>query len=110
MDWLRANTARSDIVLGAYETGNYIAAHAGNRVVIGHWAETVNWQTKFDEVRHFYGAAADDAWRRDLLARYRVGFVWFGQHERELGSFEPTRAAYLKPAFSNAEVTIYRVH
>ena len=109
VSWLRANTIRNQIVLGAYETGNYVAAHAGNRVVLGHWAETVDWQTKFDEVTAFYRAATGDARRCDLLARYRVNYVWFGPRERELDGFEPMQSSCLQLLFANSEVEVFRV-
>jgi hypothetical protein len=108
VNWLRANTVRADVVVGAYETGNYIAAHAGNRVVIGHWAETVDWQRKFDEVDAFYGKGDNDAERQDLLRRYGVRYVWSGAKERELG-FDPATISNLQLAFSNDTVRIYRV-
>jgi hypothetical protein len=109
VNWLREHTARDQVVLGAYETGNYIAAHAGNRVVLGHWAETLDGENKFDQVKDFYGAM-DDAVRRALLSRYRVGFVWLGAQERKLGGFDLERADYLEPVFANSEVTISQVH
>ncbi len=103
------NTARSDVVLGAYETGNYVAARAGNRVVLGHWAETLDWQKKFDQVEQFYGSTMDDAARRDLLARYGVRYLWVGPREHDLGSFDPSRVSYLEAVYSNSDVNIYRV-
>jgi hypothetical protein len=109
VDWLRANTARSDVILGAYETGNYIAAHAGNRVVVGHWAETVDWQRKFNEVGAFYGTLSGNALHRGLLKRYGVQYVWFGATEHELGEYDPAASPYLQLVFSNDAVQIYRV-
>jgi len=109
VDWLRTNTTRSAVVLGEYETGNYIPARAGNRVVLGHWAETADWQTKFDETERFYGAATDDAWRSAFLARYRVMYVWYGARERALGAFNPERVDYLQRVFENDTVRVYRV-
>ena len=109
VDWLGANTARSDVVMASYETGNYIAAHAGNRVVIGHWAETVDWQRKFDEVDAFYSAVTSNAARQSLLKRYSVRYVWFGAVERELGGFDPETCPDLKLVFSNDAAQIYRV-
>jgi hypothetical protein len=109
VEWLRANTARTDIVLSAYETGNYIAAHAGNRVVIGHWAETVDWERKMKEVDRFYSATTDDGWRIALLREYRIAYVFWGKAERDLGAFDPSRADYLQSVFANNTVIIYRV-
>ena len=109
VDWLRANTSRSDVVLGAYETGNFIAAHAGNRVVLGHWAETMDWRRKMDEVDRFYDASTDDAWRESLLHQYRVRYVFWSTRERTLGGFDPERAPYLQTVFTNEPARIYRV-
>lgn len=107
--WLRANTGRAAIVLSAYETGNYIAAHAGNRVVLGHWSETPDWETKDREVFEFYSPAADTAWRREFLRQNRVAYIWHGAKERELGAFEPALMSFWQPVYRNEEVTIYRV-
>ncbi|VAW33038.1 hypothetical protein MNBD_CHLOROFLEXI01-4195, partial [hydrothermal vent metagenome] len=41
--WLRENIPTNATVLGSYQTGNYVAAQAGQRVVLGHWAETVDF-------------------------------------------------------------------
>ncbi|MBI3912990.1 MAG: hypothetical protein HY327_02155 [Chloroflexi bacterium] len=109
-DWLlRARVSSTPVILGAYETGNYIAARVGNRVVLGHWAETVEWDRKFEQVEQFFRGETDEAARRALIARYRVAYVFYGPRERELGAFDPARADYLEPAYSNAQVTIYRV-
>jgi uncharacterized membrane protein len=102
--WLRANTTRDQVVLGTYEAGNYVAARAGNRVVVGHWAETLDWQTKFDATEKFFGAADDD-WRRDFLARYRVEYVLFDQPAQ----FDPTSVAYLVLVLDAPGAKIYRV-
>ncbi len=110
VDWLRANTSRSDVVMGAYETGNFVAARAGNRVVIGHWAETVDWKDKFDETERFYTDATGDEWRSTfLLNDYHVAFVFWGATERSLGDFNPEHASYLEKVFSNDTTRIYRV-
>ena len=107
--WLRANSARDDVVLSDYETGNYVAARAGNSVVVGHWAETLDYETKKNQVERFYGKSTNDNARRDLLTHYRVRYVWFGARERTLGDFDPTQASYLEPVFSNSDLAIYRV-
>jgi uncharacterized membrane protein len=97
---LRANTTRDQVVLGTYEAGNYVAARAGNRVVVGHWAETLDWQTKFDATEKFFGAADDD-WRRDFLARYRVEYVWVNSVDRQRNGFEPRARGFLRSVYRN---------
>jgi hypothetical protein len=109
VSWVRANTERSAIVLGAYETGNYLAAQAGNPVVLGHWAETKDWPVKYGLALRFYDSQTDDAWRRDFLQQQGVSYVWFGPQERRLGDFAPDNSDYLKPVHENGEFALYAV-
>jgi uncharacterized membrane protein len=107
VEWLRENGKQEAIVFSDYETGNYIASHAGNPVWQGHWAETVDWSNKSDLAEQFYSNDRDDAWRRQLLNRYAVSYVWYGELERQLGDFEPTGVDYLVPVYQDQEVTIF---
>jgi uncharacterized membrane protein len=95
MDWLAAHTSPGDTVLCAYETGNYVPARAGNRVVLGLGPQTVDIERKREEVQRFYDSsyagAEADAWRRELLRRYDVAYVLFGPRERALAC-DPDRA------------------
>jgi hypothetical protein len=109
VDWIHDNTDRSAVVLAAYETGNYIAAHAGNRVVLGHWAETVDWETKSDQTKRFFDASTDDTFRLDLIDNYSVDYIWYGPQERDLGGFDPMSASYLIPVYEEAGTTLLRI-
>ena len=109
VQWLRDNGERTAVVLGDYQTGNYVAAHAGNQVVLGHWAETIDYEGKTAVVADFYDAATADSWRRDLLDRNAVGYVWHGPRERALGTFNPQDADYLRPVYTQGAITIYQV-
>lgn len=109
-DWLRANGGgETAVILGDYQTGNYVAAHAGNPVVLGHWAETVDYDNKVAEVAHFFTADATDDWRQALLIRYNVAYVWHGPREQALGNFDPRQAAYLRPVHTQGNITLYQV-
>jgi hypothetical protein len=109
LDWLRANTAPEDTVLCAYETGNYLPARAGNRVMLGLGTETLDAERKRTEVRRFFDAGERDAWRRDILRQYRIAYVLLGPHERSLGAFDPGDAPYLTEVYANDTYEIYRV-
>jgi hypothetical protein len=109
VSWLRENAERDTVVLAAYETGNYIAAHAGNRVVLGHWAETVNWNMKYNQVSKFFDISTDNTWRSVFLKVHNVKYVWFGPLERTLGDFDPSGADYLSPAFQFADTYVFEV-
>lgn len=109
VDWLRANTVRTDAVLSAYETGNYIAAHAGNYVWIGHWTETDAWDSKRKDVERFYNASTKDEERNIFLRDHRIAYIFWGPAERELGAFDLTKTSYLERVFANSNVQIFRV-
>jgi uncharacterized membrane protein len=111
--WLRAENGESSpstaVLLGEYQTGNLAAARAGNQVVVGHWAETIGYEEKVAEVARFFDAETGDEWRRELLARYNVAYVWVGPREQALGAFDPETAVYLQPVYQNETITIYGV-
>lgn len=108
-NWLRENAPGTAVILGSYQTGNYVAAQAGQPVVLGHWAETVDFAGKETAVTHFFTATTDDTSRQTLLGEYNVTYVWYGPREKELGSFDPATANYLTPVYQNAAITLYSV-
>ncbi|MDX1686472.1 MAG: hypothetical protein R3248_00680 [Candidatus Promineifilaceae bacterium] len=107
--WLREHGDMSDVVMGSYQTGNYLAARAGVRVVAGHWAETIAFAEKEADIQAFYDEATAEETRRQLLGRYGVDLVWWGPRERELGAFRPDETAYLQPIYERDEIAIFRV-
>jgi hypothetical protein len=109
VNWLRENAPATAVVLGEYETGNYVAAQAGQRVVLGHWAETANYEEKETAVSQFFTGSTTDTWRDELLLNYGVNYVWYGPREKELGSFDPASSPYLELVYENDTIQIYRV-
>lgn len=107
--WLRENTADTAVILGSYQTGNYLAAQAGRRVMLGHWAETVDFVNKEAAVDQFFAPSSSETWRQDLLQQFDVDFVWFGPREQKLGAFDPAKASYLAPVYQNEFITIFSV-
>ena len=109
LDWLRQNAAASEVVLTGLEMGNIIPGQTGNRVVIGHPSETIHYDQKGREIISFFSSGESEAGRLDLLARYNVRYLWFGQEERALGPFDPSGAGFLEPAMTAGDVVLYRV-
>jgi hypothetical protein len=109
LDWLRENAAGSAVVLSSYQTGNLIAARSDQRVMLGHWAETVDFTGKETAVNQFFAASTSDTWRQELLRDFAIDYVWFGPREQELGRFDPAAADYLTPVYENKSITIYSV-
>ena len=108
-DWLQENVGLTKIVMAASETGNYLAGQVGNPVVLGHWAETVDFASKTREAGRFYAAATDDEWRQAFLSEHGVSYVWYGPQERRLGDFDPEQVPYLIPVYQGAPITIFSV-
>ncbi len=107
-DWLGAHLVSDQVVLAAYETGNYLPTRMAARVFIGLSPETVNLEAKSAMLRRFFGDG-DDVFRRQLLEDYGVDYVFYGPFERALGSFSPAAAPYLQPVYDNGPVQIYQV-
>jgi hypothetical protein len=110
MDWLAAHTEPSDIVLSSYKVGNYIPARASNRVFLGHCSETIRPMEKENVVRRFFQAQTSDAYRRQILRRYNIAYLFYGPAERALGDFQPAHRSYLEEVFANDQYAIYKVH
>ncbi len=62
-----------------------------------------------EEAKTFFSPSATEEWRRALLARYNIDYLFYGPRERALVGFEPEKAGYLEKVYANSLVTIYRV-
>jgi uncharacterized membrane protein len=105
MEWLRDNTRKEDIVISGYGSGNYIPRISGNRVFLGHWAQTINYEAKKRSVEEFF-STTDEIFQKSLIADFKIMYVYYGPEEKALGIFNP---GFLAIAYENSEVRIYRV-
>jgi hypothetical protein len=103
--WLGEQTAWTDTVLAPPESGQFIPAWAGNRVVYGHPFETIDAEEKEAEVTRFFSPQATVAERRALLDRYGVRYVLTLSPGPDL---DPA-ALGLAPVWSQGTAAIYRV-
>lgn len=103
--WLSQNTAWTDTVLAPVESGQFIPAWAGNRVVYGHPFETIDAETKQDEVSLFFERGTPANWRRDLLERHGVRYLFTDDLSLDL---DPVLLG-LKLEWSGYEVALYKV-
>ena len=104
LKWLKENSDGEEVVLSAYGIGNYIPRVSGNRVYLGHWAQTINFEKRKMNVIEFY--SGDDTFRKGLLGANRIDYVYYGIEEKKIGSFKPD---YMENAFENKKVTIYKI-
>lgn len=107
--WLRDNTENSAIVLAEDTAGNFIPAHAGNSVYIGHGGQTVKYREKRPVVQAFFSGQMTAGQARNFLEKERISYVFWGVEERELGGFV-TQLPFLTPAYEGPNVTLYWVN
>jgi hypothetical protein len=114
-DWLRGDDPTHErVVLTTFSpdgtgSGGRLVAATGQRVFLGHWIETLNFEKKVEQVRQFYDPATADTWRQDFLKQIGAGYVWYDEYARQIGTWNPADAPYLEAAFTSDTVTIYRV-
>ncbi len=111
LDWLGANerVEFDDVVLVAYETGNYLPARVKARSFVGHGPESIRVDEKKAMVAQFFAGATDDVWRRALLSEYSVDWVFWGPVERKLGGFDPTQVEYLRQVYEAGAYAVFEV-
>ena len=109
LEWLGDNAEPQEIVLSSLTVGQFIPALSGNTAFLAHWAQTVDFFDKNDRVARFFDAATPDAERVGTLQAFGVDYVLHGPAERELGSYDPATAPWLRQAFSTQQVSVYRV-
>ncbi len=111
-EWLSGNAPYDAVVLSSPKLGSFIPAFTAQRVVVGHWAETVDMKDALPRVMRFYSAGANSFQRCADIEDWGVNYVLVGPRERDLGVAED--AFYDKTRFTEtarfAEVSIYSTH
>jgi hypothetical protein len=82
--WLESRTNLNDVVLIGPEGGVWLPGWAGARVVYGHPYETLQADTRYQQVVDWYTGQAEDC--RALLNLYAVTYVISGPDEAALGT------------------------
>ncbi len=109
LDWLASRASYDDVVLCAYETGNYLPARAPARTFVGHGPETVRLAEKRPLVARFFSTSTDDAWRQAFLRDWGITYVFAGPAERALGGADLRDKPYLILEYDRNGYQVYRV-
>jgi hypothetical protein len=104
LNWLEANTPANALVLAGPDTGLFIPAQTGRRVLYGHPFETVDAQTEKANVTEFFLSGGEYP---PLIAQFPIDYVLVGPRENKLGDFS-TRTD-LQAVYQADGVTIYAV-
>lgn len=111
--WLQRESSANDLVLTTMDTdgkgsGGRLVAATGHRVFIGHWFETIDFDSKVKQIARFYDPATPESWRQDFLKEVGAVYVWYDDYARAVGAWNPAEADYLEQVFTSDTVTIYR--
>jgi hypothetical protein len=103
MNWINGNTKPDALFLAAPQTGLYIPAYTGRRVLYGHPFETVDALMQKSLVEKLYRSPQSDLLNE--LHRLGIDYVYWGPLEQEIGVPAPYQS--LPVAWRGEGVTIY---
>jgi hypothetical protein len=106
--WLIGEGETGSIVLASYISGNVLPALAPVRVIVGHGPESSNLEALLPLVSAFYGDEMMDQERISFIDDMDIEYVWYGPHERELGSWDPKDAGFLSVIYKKGNYEIYQ--
>jgi hypothetical protein len=106
LEWLREEVSRDQVVLCAPQTGMFVPAWAGQRVVYGHPFETVNAERRKVQVEAYWAGEMDLAERESFLQENGVGYVLVGSRELAIGDWRLEG----EPVFAVDDVVVYKVN
>jgi len=109
MHWLREAATEREVIFSSYYTGNFIPAYSGRIVWIGHGPQTINLIEKRETTDWFWLDDSEDSQKKTFLHDENIRFVYYGQKEKELGTYDPATKKYLSEVFQNGQVAIYSV-
>ncbi len=109
MTWLRENVPHSQVVLCAPQTGIFVPAWAGQRVVYGHPFETVNAERRRAQVESYWAGEMSAAEQESFLRENRVGYVLVGPRELEIGNWELGNSGLGDLVFKAGNVRVYEI-
>ncbi|MCX6356073.1 MAG: hypothetical protein NTZ78_14405 [Candidatus Aureabacteria bacterium] len=108
MRWMRENHNEDAAILSTYKSGLYLPAYTGNRVYVGHWSETLNFNEKAATAeRVLYSGKEADA--REFLKEHKIDYIYFGAFEKMRGRFSLEHAPFLQEIYNRRGVSIYKV-
>ena len=81
-DWVRTHTRSDDVVLASPVVSVWIPGWAETRVVYGHPYETLDADTKLQQVEGWYAGNGDCG---ALIEEYDIRFILYGPEEAKLG-------------------------
>ncbi|HEY9089363.1 MAG TPA: hypothetical protein VIO36_14425 [Anaerolineaceae bacterium] len=109
LEWLGQHGDPDSVVLSSLTIGQYVPALSGMTAYLAHWANTVDYYGKEQDVNAFYSSQGQDSARVSIAREFGVDYVVYGPAEEALGSFSPEEIGWVTPVFTSGPVTVYQV-
>lgn len=103
--WLEVNSDLNALILASPDTGLFIPAHTGRRVIYGHPFETVDAEEQEAFVEDFFLGHLTEPEAISEINQRGIDLIFFGPRERSLGT--PTALRDLREVYADGEVIIY---
>ena len=107
--WLDAHAPPDAVVFSSADIGQYVPSATEGRAFLAHWAMTVDLYRKQEIVRAFFNATMDEAERAAVLRAYHVRYIFWGEAERKLGTFNPDVLPFVRRVYVSPQAVIYQV-
>jgi len=103
--WLEVNSDPNALILASPDTGMFIPAHTGRRVIYGHPFETVDAEEQEAFVEDFFLGHLTEPEAISEFNQRGIDYIFFGPRERSLGT--PAILRDLREVYADGEVIIY---
>jgi len=107
LEWIQERTKPGSLIVASPETGLFIPAYTGRKVIYGHPFETTHASQKEKSILRFYQGELSENRREEFLVSNRVDYVYYGPREKRIGEIPAT--ATMHPVYDNHRIRIYRV-
>jgi hypothetical protein len=104
--WIRQNVSSNDTIVGEPISDEYIAAFSGAHAAWGSWSYTPNYNNEGNHLRQFFLGQEDP---HKYLTSRGIKWFYFGPRERQVTKFTPSTFSYLREAYHNSQIVIYKV-
>lgn len=109
LKWLEQNAGKHDTVLSSFEVGQLVPRVAGIKTYQGHHMITSNAAEKYADAERFLGTPGDDEFKRDLVGRRGIKYLFLGPQEARPNPMRPEGHPWLEKRFEKGNVRIYAV-
>lgn len=105
--WMSAQERQAGPILASAETGMFIPAYTGWRVVYGHPFETVHAEQRKADINAIFDGSMSAGDIEMYLVRNRIRYIFWGPREQLIRTDNPFEEYDI--AYQNSGVTIYRL-